>query len=178
MQESPTQPPQVAPFTLDAEGIIRLTLVTLIGGIGPGLFLAVQSRLIYVIFVYPIIMTIGSGLCAAVGVIAFRLRIGSAIVLWAIAIGLLMYGSYRATDYLMSVRTQSAEAGNPASITFIDYVKQKAKSGQPIASVGGNESGLSLSEPLTWLYWGAELVMICGGGSLIATRGLAGAVDG
>src|SRR5262249_48130499 len=96
MQEKPISPP-LPHLALDAEGIFKLVLVTLLGGIGPGALLAAQTRLFYLILLYPILMTIGTGLLVAISVISFGIKNRPAVAVWTLLIGLQMYGGFPTT---------------------------------------------------------------------------------
>src|SRR5258707_606642 len=176
MQDNPVAPP-LGPLPLNAQGVLKLVLVTLIGGIGPGTFLAAQSRLINLILLYPVIMTIGTGLIVAICIITYRIKNRPVVVLWTLAIGVLMYCSFRTTDYLLIVQKVSNQSGHSVSLSVPDYLSLKAKIGLTIASLGNSEGAITLSEPVLWGYWAAELLLICGGATMITMRGVAGTVD-
>lgn len=177
MSEQSVRPP-LPPLPLNAEGILKIVLITVIGGIGPGAFMAAQSRLLYVILVYPLLMAIGAGLVVAISAISFQIKNRTVIATWTLLVGLLTYGSYRTADYFLSLQKLSNQAGHPVSITFADYLIQTAKTGLTIASLGGSEGRVAFAEPIVWIYWVAEVLIILGGATLITTRGLAGVLDG
>src|SRR5258708_18969096 len=175
-------------------GIILVALAAIVVAVVVGVAAAaIKTYLgIYLIIVFPLVMafvlawTINK--VAKIG----KLRSGGAVVVLAVVAGLLMYGTYRYTEYVFAKQiiyqaalTQFTEnlghAPTAAQLnalndaytqeesisTFPGFVKATAQEGVGIHfgnSATDTSGGLNftLSEPLTWVYWALEILVICG----------------
>ena len=106
----------------------------------------------YLIVLFPIIMAFVAG--TGIGFFARGTNSPALLlVLMALVCGLIAYGSYRITEYLLVVR----EVGSSVGLSFIDFLDFSADLGTTI-SRGSSE--ITLDRNATIIYWIVEIVVV------------------
>lgn len=144
---------------------LRVIGGTLIGGIVIGGCIAILGRVFYLIIVFPLLMGLAGGVLAAANVLRFNIKQYWTAALIGLAVGALIYGSYRYIDYLLFVRQLS----DNKPLYFFDYLHLVAKFG---TSVGTLALQVPLSEMATWIYWLIETLVVLGLSVLFARNAI------
>ena len=148
------------------EALIRFILATLIMIPLIGLLAAFVAQYIYILLVFPLLLAATSGMLVGSGLYTLNVQNRLVPITLATIYGAAMYGVYWLGKYLFF----AAKVPNVTDLDFLTYLRLTAKIGVTIAEVGTSDPGITLSEPLTWLYWMLELLLICGAAIFISFR--------
>jgi hypothetical protein len=178
-------------------GLLLLIIVTVIVAVVVGIGVGLLSQLFYLIILMPLGMGAIGGWAIAWAVRQGRVRSGFIALIFGLLVGLGIYGIYRYTEYFMfqqEVRQVARErqstltdaqielAINDQLIEevgqsgFVGFTLLRAKEGESIklGRTGSSGTPIKLSTPLTWGYWGIELLVIAG---IAAAMGWSAAQD-
>jgi hypothetical protein len=184
----PYQPSLHAP----AGGLVVLLFAVVLGGAAIGILVSLLSNLVYLILVFPLLMGLMGGAIAARVVHIGKIRNPPVAILAAAAMGVIIYGSMWAADYVQArnmikedVLAQSpgtSQASLEAAIDtflqkntgqtgFIGYILVRDQEGESIGRIGSSDQEpLNLGPVFSWVYWGLELVIILWGAIRSARR--------
>jgi hypothetical protein len=158
-----------------------LLVAILVGGAVIGALFSLVSSLFYLVFLFPLLMGVIGGILIAIAVRSGKVRNPLVALISGLLIGIVMYGSMWAVNYLQfrnvekSVIVSRAPTTNPADVdTFIDqtlavktgssgfpgYVLLTGQEGVSIGRVGSGRNALNLGPTFSWVYWGLELLLI------------------
>ncbi len=159
-----------------------LTLVVIIGAPLLGGLVALISRFLYFIIVFPLAIGILAGFIIAQGIRLGKVRVSLVGAIFGLLIGGLVYGSYRYTEYLLNkkdaieyivqeLEAEFGEADNAIAGEVFDMILYEetgktgfwgsvlldAKEGMYISRRHSSNS-FSIGTTLTWIYWVFELL--------------------
>jgi hypothetical protein len=157
--------------TVSTYWLLRIVIGSLIGAILIGVLFAVVSQFLDLIILYPLLMGAFGGMFVAFGAERLQVKSRLLMVVLGVLLGLLIYGTYRYTDYLLFVRKLNDDSAKPISVTFDEYLRLTAAFGFSIARVAESDAnGLELKDAGVWLFWGLELLCATVGGGYFALR--------
>lgn len=183
------RPSRKAPLS----GLLLLILFVLVGGIVIGGILFAASRIIYLVVLFPVIAGFVAGTVMTVGVLQGKIRNPFIAIVFSLAMGIVIYGTYFYGKYLIfqqvaydTLVKQSGKNVDRAtaldlfdklvlqpetgSTGFVGFVKFAAKAGIQISPVASSSSSTT---PLTgagaYIYWGVEMAIIA-----VIAAGIAG----
>lgn len=190
---NPTRMPSSSPIAqgnksggVNLLGILLLLITAIIGGIAVGIALHFSGRIIYLIFASVFLAALIAGFIMQTAVRVGKVRNQPAVIIFAILMGLVAYGSLRYGDYLwFQEETRSAIRETDPSATnedidaftniileeetgatgFEGFIRLEAKEGLSITSsrnFNDDSGGLELSEPITIGYWVIEILIMIG----------------
>ncbi len=143
---------------------LRLIGGTLIGSVIIGGVVALAGQITYLIILFPLLMGGVGGVIAAGNVVRFGVQKRWVATLIGAGLGMLIYGSYRYSDYLLFL---GHTHGN-TPLQFIDYLRLVAAFGTTVQA-GTSALRLPLGETLTWIYWIFEICLVVGVSGYIAS---------
>lgn len=127
-------------------------VATLIGAVLIGGIIAFAAQYFYLVILYPVIMATAAGTLSAVWNTEQRSHFF--VVLSAVVLGLIIYGSYRYGEYLLFLRGLDSDV----AVSFWEFTNLTAKLG---ISISRGSTEIALNESMTWAYWGIELLLVC-----------------
>lgn len=173
----PYQPSQVVP----ARGAVLLLLTAIVGGAVIGALGSLLANLFFLILLFPLLMGLMGGVLIAIAVRYGKIRNPLAALVAGLVIGVVIYGSMWAVDYLQfrnSAKSESvarSPAANPAEVEasidkdlisktgqpgFLGFMLFKAQAGVLIGRLGNGSISLNLGPVFSWIYWAIELLII------------------
>jgi hypothetical protein len=171
-------------------GLIVLALVAICGGLVFGGLAAAISNFIWLIVLFPIGLGLAAGELLAKMITKYKVRSPMAAAAAALLMSLMIYGTMNYADYLVFqselsdlITEEYGQLDNQtvAEITdgflgeetgftgFLGYLRLQAQEGVAIGSFRSSQA-LTLNEPLSWLYWLVELIIVTVCATLIAVE--------
>ena len=177
-------------YVFSIPGVLLLAAAAVIGGLAIGGATLAVSRLIYIPLMMPVLMGLGGAGVLTVAIKKARMPNRFLALLFGLLIGVTTYATLNYGEYLLFQREQitllkedyqasypdltdqdyqdfldfllEEETGTPGfpgylhwtAITGVTFVAESTY-GPP------DESGLTITGPWVWLYWGIELLIIC-----------------
>jgi hypothetical protein len=167
------------------EGLLMLTLIVVAGGPLFGGLVALVSRLIYLIFAFPIGIGIIGGFAIAQGIRWGKVRVSLVGAMFGLLLGLFVYGSYRYAEYLLNkqealtyirqeIEAEYGEADPAIAEEVFDAILYEetgetgfwgsvlldAKEGMSIRRRPYSPNSFNIGTTLTWVYWLLEMAAI------------------
>lgn len=179
----PYQPSNKIP----SAGFTWLLLSSVLGGLTIGGLTFAVSRLVYLIFLFPLGMGFLGGALNSIAIREGKVRNPLIAACFAALTGLTIYGTVHGGEYLMFKQAASEEVTKELGQTdnvqtepvidaflkektgatgFYGYMKYSAQQGVSVGKLGSD--GIQLNETFTWLYWLTEFAVIEGMIVLIA----------
>lgn len=173
----PYHPSLVTPM----RGLLMLILTVVIGGAIFGALVSLIANLVYLIILFPLVMGAIAGFLVTVAVRSGKIRNPGVAILGAVVAGLMIYGAMWATDYFQFRNTVKTEILKDSPKTdpadseelidlglmmetgqsgFVGYVLYQDKQGVSIGRVTSSGKGVNLGAVGSWIYWGAEILII------------------
>ncbi len=166
-------------------GLLFLSVAILGGGLILGGLASALSRIVWLIFVFPIGLGLIAGMILGFVIVAQKIRFPALAFLAGIVMGVVIFGAFQYGHYSAfqgdmrqemdiqdDVDTQNKAIDIALKIEtgysgFFGYMKFMAQEGVSIGKLGRSNK-ITLNEPLTWAYWLIELSLIGGAAALTA----------
>jgi hypothetical protein len=183
-EQSPGRPAQRQPTTAPAYGLLLLLVVAVLGGVGVGLLLFYSSTIVYILIFSPLLAAGLAGLIIDQGIRLGKMRDGFTAVVFAVFMGLAVYGTYRYAEYVdfrREIREEILQINsgvNPSQLdVFIDdrlrqetgyrafpgYIMMTAREGIALtisSRYSRDEIEGTIGEGPTVIYWGIEMLIM------------------
>lgn len=167
-------------------GLILLSLCVIVGGIIVGVAASFITSDTYLVFIVPVALGFVAGGIVVLGIWVAKIRNPFAAIGFGIGVGLIIYLTLNYTDYLRFRQEISSEIAtqveqelgrsdadtlnqvvdswleaNTGFSGFPGYIFLSAQEGVIFSSTSGQGGETNLGSFLTWIYWLAEIVIIC-----------------